>query len=208
MESETTQTLGHHCEQLRTRNTLAGVILGAVLGYVSARLRDWHERKRTQRGHLEALKAEILICSAIAEWYLRERYMAPAYRVPLIAYEKSLPALLAEGLLSEKDTSAIIHFYVTGRSLNLCLDLAQEARGDDVEPPFRLETCTIACSPAGPINFIPGLLPGFNEPVSRPSRLEHRCRGDVASNPRNGTDGGSRSDRHIGGFRKARSRSW
>lgn len=107
---------------------LVGVVVGALIGFLSAELRELLARRRIRHGHLEALRAELELCSTIAGWYLSEQYMAPAYRLPTVAFDRSLPLLLAEGRpLSEDDSSAIMQYYVTVKSFNLCLELVHKA---------------------------------------------------------------------------------
>jgi hypothetical protein len=105
---------------------LLGVVVGAALGYGIAELRDYYTRRRQRHGHLEALGVELQMCGDIARGYLSGKVMAPAYRMPMIAYERSLPALLAEGVLTVQEMHALMRYYVNAIAFNFALDLTQQ----------------------------------------------------------------------------------
>jgi hypothetical protein len=52
--------------------------------------------------------------------------MGPAYRMPMIAHERSLPVVLSEEVLSQDEATALTRFYVDVISFNFCLDRVQE----------------------------------------------------------------------------------
>ena len=105
---------------------LIGVVVGAGLGYAVAELRDYSTRKRQRQGHLEALGVELQMCGEIARGYLSGKVMAPAYRMPTIAYERSLPALLAEAVLTVQEMHALMRYYVNAAAFNFALDQTQQ----------------------------------------------------------------------------------
>lgn len=120
---------------------LISVVIGAILGYCAAEMREWRRRKREIRGHLEALAIEIQICSEIAAGYLDGKVMAPAYRMPILAHAKSFPVLMSDGLLRSEDISALARFYLNVHAFNLAIDQAQAVlmKKDEDRPPHRLE---------------------------------------------------------------------
>lgn len=90
-------------------------------------LRRERDRDRTARlGRLGAVEAELKSCAEQCEIYTvtsREGPMlAPAYRLPLVAYNSVLPLLLADGVLSEDAARSIGQYYVDAVSFNRCLD--------------------------------------------------------------------------------------
>lgn len=104
---------------------MLGVAVGILLGWGVAAFREHLRRGRERRGHFEALAVEIQVCADMASGYMRGGVMAPAYRMPFIAYENSFPALLADGVLTFQETEALIRFYIGAQSFNFCLDQAQ-----------------------------------------------------------------------------------
>lgn len=106
------------------------VALGVVLGVVAAEIRDTLTRRRVQRQHFQALAAEIRICGAIAAGFIKGGIRSPAYRMPLLAHEKSLPIILAEGELSASQADALGTFYINAKAFNLCLDNAAAAHAE------------------------------------------------------------------------------
>lgn len=66
--------------------------------------------------------------------FLKDHVAAPLYRLPTMAYERSLPGLLADGAVDEHDMQTLLAFFSEVETLNRGLDLAQKAResGDQV----------------------------------------------------------------------------
>jgi len=120
---------------------LLSVVIGVILGYAATELRESCRRTRERRGHLEALAVEIQICSEIATGYLVGKVRAPAYRMPVLAYQRSLPAILAEGVLNMTETNALVRFYANALAFNFSIDQAQAVlmKKQEDRPPNRLE---------------------------------------------------------------------
>ena len=120
---------------------LLGAVIGVLLGFGLNELRERCRRDRERRGHFEALAAELQICATMALGYLKGGVMAPAYRMPTVAYSRSLPALLADGVLEFSETEALIRFYVGAQSFNFALDQAQQLlmQKPDERPEKRLD---------------------------------------------------------------------
>ena len=120
---------------------LLSVSIGALWGFGVAEARDLIHRRRQRRGNFEALGVELQMCGDLASGYLRDKVMAPAYRMPLMAYEHSLPALLVDGVLSVAETNALLRFYVNAMAFNFSVDQVQAVlmMKEDSRPPMRLE---------------------------------------------------------------------
>jgi hypothetical protein len=71
------------------------------------------------------LKAETTICFETAEKLVESSYPSPLGRLPVIAYQNSLPILLAEGDLSENEVSSLLTFYGKVEQINRGLDQAE-----------------------------------------------------------------------------------
>ena len=106
------------------------VILGFLLGLVPS----WWSRKSRVAVHWSALRAESRICSDKASTYIRDGIMAPLYRLPMKAYETSLPVLLADAALPEAEFTDLLRFYGQVEDFNRGLDnAAQMAIAKDLE---------------------------------------------------------------------------
>ena len=116
--------------------------VGVLLGFGVSEFREWRRREQERVGHFEALAAELQICADMARSYLRVKIRAPSYRMPLIAYQRSLPALLADGVLTFDETQALIRFYVTAQSFNFAVEQAHQLlmKKEDDRPTKRLDS--------------------------------------------------------------------
>ncbi len=101
---------------------LLAAVAGVLFGWGISEWRDRKVRERKRNGCFESLAAEIQICSAMSSGYLKGNVMAPAYRMPLMAYENALPPLLAEGVLTYAQMEALTLFYVNVQAFNFALD--------------------------------------------------------------------------------------
>ena len=97
--------------------------------------REKAESLRRKRAHW-ALRAEIIVCGEQAIDYLPTAVLAPSSRLPMTAFENSLPELLGAGAVSEHDYRTIAQFYIDARSFNFGLDLAQDFLGGAIGPPW------------------------------------------------------------------------
>lgn len=105
-----------------------GAVTGAVVAFFLVFVYDWLRARRKRRSHFAALRAEMNHCQLLAQAYLRDRVAAPLYRLPIAAYANSLPALLSEAALSEKDAHRLLAFFSEVETLNRGLDQAEGAR--------------------------------------------------------------------------------
>jgi len=108
---------------------LIGALITAGVGWI----KDRFGRRRTESGHWAFLRTELQMCGAIAKGYLDGGVEAPIYRMPLHAYEHSLPALLSTGDVGENDGERLVRYFVNACAFNRALDHAQLAldRGDE-----------------------------------------------------------------------------
>ena len=119
------------------------LILGILIGIVPS----WFGRKRRLKTHWSALRAEIIQCKNTAEGVLgtNPAVMSPLYRLPLLAFQVSLPVLLADGALSESEVSAISEFYSKAQDINRGLDNAAEMFKVDKEELTKHLKLLLAC---------------------------------------------------------------
>ena len=82
-----------------------------VVGFLLGLIPGWIARGRRLRGHWGALRAELELCAEQGHALLSDHVGAPLYRFPTIAYEASLPVLLADGDVSEEESMALGRFY-------------------------------------------------------------------------------------------------
>ena len=72
------------------------------------------------------MRAEIEQCREKAETLLSGRVKSPLYRLPLMTYQTSFPALLADGAVHENEVSVIVRFFSLAQDINRGLDNAAE----------------------------------------------------------------------------------
>ena len=103
---------------------VAFVIFGMLIGA----LPSWFDRKRRLKTHWSALRAEMNLCKEKAETVLSKdpAYLSPLYRLPMLAFQVSLPVLLADGALSESESLIVSRFYSQAQDINRGLDNAAE----------------------------------------------------------------------------------
>jgi hypothetical protein len=112
---------------------LWAALLGVLLGFVLAEVKETWARRRRRMAHWGALRAEIEFSRRLAETYVRDGVPAPLYRLPTTAYSQSFPALLSDAAVAESEGRSLIQFFSEVETLNRGLDLAQTAResGDE-----------------------------------------------------------------------------
>jgi hypothetical protein len=102
---------------------ILAVVIGFVLGFGVA---QW-ERRRRLKAHWAALDVEIEMAGRAATTYRNDSVKAPLYRLPTIAFEHSLPALLAEGALKPAELESLMSFGLLVQDINRGLDQAADA---------------------------------------------------------------------------------
>ena len=95
-----------------------------VIGFLLGLIPGWIARGRRLRGHWGALRAELELCAERGHALLSHHVGAPLYRFPTMAYEASLPVLLADGDVSEEESMALGRFYCQVQDINRGLDNA------------------------------------------------------------------------------------
>lgn len=109
-------------------------IVLVLLGFILAWVPQWFDRRRRIVAHWGALRAEAQLCAEAARNLLADRVLAPLYRLPTNAFEKSFPLLLVEGELSESETLSITRFFSVAQDINRGLDNATKlAQSNDTE---------------------------------------------------------------------------
>jgi hypothetical protein len=106
---------------------LGGVIVGFLLSQ-GVNFFDW---RRRMKAHWAALDAEIDIAERFATEYRTAGIKAPLYRLPTLALETALPALLREGVMTGTQVDSIESYALLVQDINRGLDLATQYRSDD-----------------------------------------------------------------------------
>ena len=101
-----------------------------VVGFLLGLIPGWIARGRRLRGHWGALRAELELCAEQGQALLSDYVGAPLYRFPTMAYEASLPVLLADGDVSEEESMALGRFYCQVQEINRGLDNAAAVIAD------------------------------------------------------------------------------
>jgi hypothetical protein len=61
---------------------ISAALLGVLLGFILAEGKEWLARRRRRGAHWGALSVETEFCRVLAEAYVRDRVIAPLYRLP------------------------------------------------------------------------------------------------------------------------------
>jgi hypothetical protein len=108
-----------------------GAVIGVVLGFLLNELKNAWTRSRKHRAYWSALRAETEFAKGRAQMYIDDRKMAPLYRLPDTCFRECYPELLADGALSEAESTALMAFYAEVDTLNRGLDRAAEAPDEE-----------------------------------------------------------------------------
>ena len=110
---------------------VVGTLLGTALGIWGSWWKEEHRRKATRRALWTALGCEIEVCRKEATTYLAARIDAPAYRLPVKAFESAAFKLLEDGAMDADDYTPLLDFFHVVNQANRVLDLVQAARERD-----------------------------------------------------------------------------
>jgi hypothetical protein len=105
----------------------AGVLIGTLLATVIPFWREWKRRRVERRGEIDSMFVELRLAD-LALGELRTRDVgAPLYRLPITMFERAVPKLVGEGLLSLNEHAALIEYINRIEELNRGLDRAGAA---------------------------------------------------------------------------------
>lgn len=101
-------------------------VLSLLVGFVLGHTPSWFDRHRRIKTHWHSLRAEALLCRRAAEGFLAAHIMSPLYRLPVIAFERAFPILIAEGAVEEVELMSLSRFVSVVQELNRGLEDASE----------------------------------------------------------------------------------
>jgi len=105
-------------------------LVGAALGFAGPQLVAWWQKRKRHRAYWSAMSAEIDLCREHAEAYLKDRVVAPLYRLSTIAYANGFPSLLGDGAVTGDETKTVLAFYGLVDQINRGLKQANDALVD------------------------------------------------------------------------------
>lgn len=105
-----------------TLASLAGVLVGALLGYWFARLAKTQDDKQSAQGLLTVLQQDVIRCAALFEEYERLHDGAPAWRLPTTTWSAALPFLAGLKAFTGEELATLARFFAIATELNYCLD--------------------------------------------------------------------------------------
>ena len=108
-----------------------GGAIGVVLGFVLNEIKNGWTRYRTHKAYWLALRAEVEFAKKRAHTLTNDPVMAPLYRLPNVCFTTCYPGLLADGVMSDAESTALMAFYAEVETLNRGLDRASDADGDE-----------------------------------------------------------------------------
>jgi hypothetical protein len=95
--------------------------------------RDGARRADKIRGLLDVLQSEIRYCSDVASEFLGRHHPAILHRLPKVAFDTVLPALMAEGILKGDSLAAVYGFYSEVTTFNDTQDAIARLWGENPE---------------------------------------------------------------------------
>jgi hypothetical protein len=103
-------------------DTLLGVILGTLLGYLP---RFWRVKSKA-KSCKASLIGEINKCNEMANGFVSAtpHVQSPSYRLPMYAWTNSFPELLGIGVMTTDNVNKLYDLYIQVDSLNRGLDQA------------------------------------------------------------------------------------
>jgi hypothetical protein len=106
----------------------AGALLGALIG--GGIPLGWAAllRRRERAGEIQAMQVEMYDAKRSMAALRKENISAPLYRLPLTMFERGLPKLVGEGLLTLNEIAGLIEYVMRSEELNRGLDRAGETR--------------------------------------------------------------------------------
>jgi hypothetical protein len=107
---------------------LWATVIGVLLGFFISETKEWLMRRRHRKAHWAVLRTEVELCREAAVTYLRDNIAPPLFRLPTLAVENSLPALLAGAWLKEEDAMVLFEFFSEVDTLNRGLSQAQSVK--------------------------------------------------------------------------------
>ena len=97
-------------------------VLGVVVGFILATLKESVYRRQRLRAHWSALHVELQMCQRSASVYLDTGVVAPLYRLPTKAFDSSLAALLTEGDVRASELKPLTRCALKVQEINRGLD--------------------------------------------------------------------------------------
>ncbi|MEQ9151631.1 MAG: hypothetical protein RLO06_09055 [Parvibaculum sp.] len=97
-------------------------VVSALLTHLFAVYRERRIARKRTAAWASSLKAEVEICAAFAEGYLKGNVDSPLYRLPIHIYSDALRALIEGGTLDGHDARKIVLFYSEVEMVNRGLD--------------------------------------------------------------------------------------
>lgn len=111
-------------------------LLGALIGSCVPLLWALCMRRRERRGELMAMQVEMYHARRAMTMLQNDGVLAPLYHLPLGAFNRALPKLIGEGVLSPNEVAALVEYAMRAEELNRGLERAREAasRAGDTVP--------------------------------------------------------------------------
>jgi hypothetical protein len=111
-----------------------GVLIGTVLSTAIPVWREWQRRRVERRGEIDSMFVELRLADLSLQELKTKNIPAPLYRLPITMFERAVPKLVGEGLVSLNEHGALIEYINRVEELNRGLERAGEAHaaGRDV----------------------------------------------------------------------------
>jgi hypothetical protein len=104
--------------------------IGVVVGFLLNEGKNLFVRRRKHRAYWAALWTEVEYARGRSHMYVNDKIMAPLYRLPIKAFESCYPELLADGVVTQAEATALMAFYTEVETFNRGLDRVGDAPDD------------------------------------------------------------------------------
>jgi hypothetical protein len=105
----------------------AGIALGAI---ISAAITFWWaswRRSTERRGEVTAMAVEMYHARRLIGALAADHISAPLYRLPMDMFERHLPKLVGDGVLTDNEVAALVEYVMRAEELNRGFERASAA---------------------------------------------------------------------------------
>ena len=120
---------------------VATALVSTLFGFWISEWKSSRDRKRRLKTHWASLLNELEICHEKASIVFESKIAAPLFRLPIEAYQTSIPVILSEDEIDADELHSLVKFFSTVQDLNRGLEMARHLHmeGKGIEDPLLID---------------------------------------------------------------------